>query len=640
MQQKRKYPRVLLAVTKPDERRKSLLLLTKERFVVDECTQAASLVAMWQHPEKYDLVITMLDSNIDQASPFALADIRRLETQREFQQQAQHSQHLATRIGDIPPKARAAHRAQRKAESARVSALGSSSGALLRTQVIGFADGCKETLAAMEMSQHYSAIFIGKPSDPSSLEYFIRVARAEYDNSILTATPTFQQVVASLANFRAARRVRDADELEDDVVRPLVSSGPAKSSAPSPLAALQLERHMTVAQSRIQELTAARDSAESDLLAAHSENKKLRDDLERLTEALAARDDALRSVKELLASREADVASIREETAMQLREWRRQGSTTAAASDVQHLVAQNERLRERSFQFETALHECTAHVKSLQRKLEKLSGPMAFTPKSFRHNKGQPAAELGRTQSLAKMSLPSADQIFVDVEKAAVYGHDAASDGDSSADEATPRPSPHQKKCTSFVGASLRPLARKRSSKAMLMVKSKSEVTRVHSVLESLETAAMEREDAAAHRRALFDGAAAWMSEEGSRHKVNIATFARGQNLSSFDKNALLAAWNAIDVSYRDIERQRRAGPQVSPPGLEEAYRRHRRVIAEAMATTLQQYDGLSEMIPRVYSGTQTAVAYAVANVFAASVYSTLKKVCVALARAQDVYSQ
>lgn len=567
---RRKFPSVLLAVTKDDERRHALLTLTKERFVVTDCAIGHDVVPTWGHPRKFDAVMVQFNEVLDPTCPLVVQDIRRRELQDARQEAAEVQILQMHRLGEGEPIIMAAHRAQRFAErqrdkqklieAQRASAVGASppgsSGPSLRTLIIGFCDQHEtDKKSAMDHSGQYDYVLSGNPSDAPNVEFVVQLLRADYVIPVPRSIPTFDDVVMNLTRLRAEMRGGGKRAVEDAAPPPALSEQwqlvlnagcTSHPKATANTAILSLERQLREAKERLAEVSTSRDSIENDLAAAHRANQQLRSDLAEIQETLASSQDQCMSLQQRFESLAGELEDVKSEADIQLRHasgtsaspqasFSRQTSTMASPAinqDVQHLVKQNNRLRQSAYEYETALHEKTLECSALKRRLKKLiSGDNAGTTV-----RGEHAAR--RHPSLCRMQLPDAMELFKmeDTTIAPTLNTASVKLGDEldSDDEAT------QSSASSESEASREPLLiPKRSvrfSKGASMIRSKSSGTlrprRDDNTMdpdamagrESMESMLMAFFDHESRQNALFSGLAEWMQKPGNQTEMSAAT--------------------------------------------------------------------------------------------------------------------
>jgi hypothetical protein len=638
--QRRKFPSVLLAVTKNDERRLALLALTKERFVVTDCGVGHDVAQLWAHPKKFDAMLVMFDETLDPTCPLVVQDIRRRELQ-DGKQNASEVQNLQrSRLGDGDPTPIAAHRAQRFAERQYnkqrlieaqrmigVVSLSNTAGCAppaphQRTLIIGFCDATNiAAKSAMDHSGQYDAVRLGNPSDAANIEFVVDLLRADYTLPLPQHVPTFEEVVASLSRFRGATKHDGAgsygwDKLNSSVAAtnarvtvssssppasPLGRSAAAAINAVAPLSdqwqsilnagvsspkvagaqKLSLERHLREAKERIAELTTARDAAEHDLATAHATNQQLRTSLDIMQEQLAESQDVRESLHARFESLGAELEDVKREAAIQLRQGgggtlalglSRQLSSPSLSEDVQHLVIQNNRLRQTAFEFETALHEKSLECKALQRRLKKMingGGPI------------RPAVA-GRTQrhpSLCRVQLPDATDLFksemgeeplkiLDVSTVKL-GAELSTDEDDDETQTSSSDSAEN------VGESkqLAPQRSVRFSKGSSMIRSKSngalrrrsnvDAAESHLARESMERSLMAFHDCESHQDALFAGLKGWIQHPGNQVQLSSESIVRPQTGDCVQDNSnaavISSTWASIEQQFQQSAHARKA---------------------------------------------------------------------------------
>ncbi|CUG92623.1 kinesin, putative [Bodo saltans] len=640
---RRKFPSVLLAVTKNDERRLALLSLTKERFVVTDCGVGHDVAQIWCHPKKFDALLVMFDETLDPTCPLVIGDIRRRELQ-DAKQEASEVQNLQrSRLGDGDSTPVHAHRAQRFAErqhdkqrlidaqrmigvvSSSTTPASAAPAPHQRTLIIGFCDASNaSTKSAMDHSGQYDAVRLGKPSDAANIEFLVDLLRADYALPLPEHVPTFDEVVASLSKFRDATGHDGTasygwDKLNNSVAASSSRMASSKLSSPlgsplgrtiptsanivapisdqwqsvlnagisSPKAAasaqkLSMERHLREAKEKIAELMSARDSIEHDLAAAHATNQQLRSSADSIQDQLLESLDKFESLSVRYESLATELEDVKREAMIQLRQggsaagtFARHGPTPTLNEDVQHLVVQNNRLRQTAFEFESALHEKSLECKALQRRLKKIiNGGGSTKP-------GQLEGRQHRHPSLCRVQLPDATELFkADVGEGSTIkiaplfdistiklGAEMSSDEENDGTEDSSDSEQNDREA-------LAPQRSVRFSKTASLIRAKSNGTlrrrsqagdaETHLARESMERSLMAFFDYESHQDALFTGLKDWIGHPPNQLTLTPESIARpssGNGTSQqFESNAAIisSTWAAIEQQFQESSTARR----------------------------------------------------------------------------------
>lgn len=643
---RRKFPSVLLAVTKNDERRSALLALTRERFVVTDCGIGHDVAQLWSHPRKFDALLVMFDESLDPTCPLVIGDIRRRELQDTRQDAASVFATQQSRLGEGDSVPITAHRAQRFAErqheklalieaqrmiglvSSSTSTITSpSSGPRQKTLIIGFCEaGRIAEKSAMDHSGQYDVVRVGLPSDPNNVEYLTDLLRADYTLPLPSQVPTFEEVVATLAKFRLEAHGHSGTQGWDKLNSSVVSTGAlgrstlASSGVGSPLgspvgrsgassmgplsdqwqallntgvsspksasnaAKLSFERQLREAKERIVELTAARDSLDHDLATAHATNHQLRATVDTIQEELQTSRDKYDSVQTRYESLAKELDDVRLEAAIQCRQsgsatggptFSHSGPTPALNEDVQHLVLQNNRLRQTSFEYETALHEKTLECKALQRRLRKIISGGGSASNAVG------AGTIGRAQrhpSLCRVQLPDAMDLFqgaaddspfqvpalldigtkLEAEMASDGEEETSSSGTSSASGRGGNSKIAAQRSVRFTrGTSL---VRSKSSGGLRRRSNNANGADTSLSRESMERSLMAFYDCESRQDALFAGLSDWMHRGSNQMPLTSALLMRPQTSHSSDDShgaTISSTWAVVDQQLRQSNRER-----------------------------------------------------------------------------------
>ena len=354
----KRFPRVLLAVTDHILRRETMLALTRQRFVVDECTTSSHLIPKWEHKAKYDLVIVYLDGEKDTNAHFVVSQLRRSEAEPQSERAAVLFNAKERRLGSAPPIAIDVHPVIARVKYANDQQVPPT-----------FVIGCYNTVSERTFLE-------------STREEFTHIAKIPFSNAFVTELASWFTVADPILPLSETPTVAQVLHFVQQANRTRIAQGQkserlavnlATSSHQATAASIHYEHQIQVLKEDLAAAYAARDAAEEEASAMNQKQQALRAELEQVRQQADENSSGAEAAERLLQARNDLYASLETEQAQLLRIVSDDSTAAERHSDIMHVVGQCKKLRDAVFDAQSQLILLQAEYTSLEKRFERLA---------------------------------------------------------------------------------------------------------------------------------------------------------------------------------------------------------------------------------------------------------------------------